>query len=154
MATSIEDTQMPRRNAMSRASILSRSPTRTKNVPTIAEMMPAPAITKGSKALLESKANPAAIATVVVATIAPTYDSKRSPPMPAMSPTLSPTLSAITAGFLGSSSGIPASTLPTKSEPTSAALVKIPPPTLANRAMEDAPAPNPTRMSAILAPCP
>ena len=30
---------------------------------------------------------------------------------------------AITAGFLGSSSGIPASTLPTKSAPTSAALV-------------------------------
>ncbi|CAI8362518.1 MAG: Uncharacterised protein [Flavobacterium sp. SCGC AAA160-P02] len=43
--------------------------------------------------------------------------------MPATSPTLSPTLSAIVAGFLGSSSGIPASTLPTKSAPTSAAFV-------------------------------
>ena len=50
-------------------------------------------------------------------------DSKRSAPRPAQSPTLSPTRSAITAGFLGSSSGIPASTLPTRSAPTSAALV-------------------------------
>src|SRR6202020_843960 len=39
--------------------------------------------------------------------------------MPAQSPTLSPTLSAITAGLRGSSSGIPASTLPTRSAPTS-----------------------------------
>ncbi len=52
-------------------------------------------------------------------------------PIPATSPTLSPTLSAITPGFLGSSSGIPASTLPTKSAPTSAPFVKIPPPSLA-----------------------
>ena len=35
--------------------------------------------------------------------------------MPATSPTLSPTLSAITAGLRGSSSGMPASTLPTRS---------------------------------------
>ena len=35
-------------------------------------------------------------------------------------PTLSPTLSAITAGLRGSSSGMPASTLPTRSAPTSA----------------------------------
>src|ERR1700683_1898346 len=48
--------------------------------------------------------------------------------MPAQSPTLSPTLSAMTAGLRGSSSGIPASTLPTKSAPTSAPLVKMPPP--------------------------
>ena len=61
--------------------------------------------------------------------------------MPATSPTLSPTLSAMTAGLRGSSSGIPASTLPTRSAPTSAALVKIPPPTRANRAMELAPIP-------------
>ena len=47
----------------------------------------------------------------------PTYDSNRSEPIPATSPTLSPTLSAITAGFLGSSSGMPASTLPTRSAP-------------------------------------
>ena len=63
--------------------------------------------------------------------------------MPATSPTLSPTLSAMTAGFLGSSSGMPASTLPTRSAPTSAALVKIPPPTRAKRAIELAPRPNP-----------
>ena len=52
-----------------------------------------------------------------------TYEPKRSAPIPATSPTLSPTLSAIVAGFRGSSSGIPASTFPTKSAPTSAALV-------------------------------
>ena len=50
-------------------------------------------------------------------------DSNRSAPRPAQSPTLSPTRSAITAGLRGSSSGIPASTLPTRSAPTSAALV-------------------------------
>ena len=43
--------------------------------------------------------------------------------MPATSLTLSPTLSAMTAGFLGSSSGMPDSTLPTRSAPTSAAFV-------------------------------
>src|SRR5436305_9295868 len=48
--------------------------------------------------------------------------------MPAQSPTLSPTLSAMVAGLRGSSSGIPASTLPTRSAPTSAPLVKMPPP--------------------------
>jgi hypothetical protein len=57
---------------------------------------------------------------------------------------LSPTLSAITAGFLGSSSGIPASTLPTKSAPTSAPLVKIPPPSLAKIEIREAPNPNET----------
>ena len=67
--------------------------------------------------------------------------------MPAQSPTLSPTLSAITAGFLGSSSGIPASTLPTRSAPTSAPLVKIPPPSLANIEINDAPKLNPIRGS-------
>ena len=50
-------------------------------------------------------------------------DSNRSAPRPAQSPTLSPTRSAITAGLRGSSSGMPASTLPTRSAPTSAALV-------------------------------
>ena len=38
---------------------------------------------------------------------------------------------------------MPASTLPTRSEPTSAALVKMPPPTRANSAMELAPKPKP-----------
>ena len=59
--------------------------------------------------------------------------------MPAQSPTLSPTLSAIVAGFLGSSSGMPASTLPTMSPPTSAPLVKIPPPRRAKIEISDAP---------------
>ena len=64
--------------------------------------------------------------------------------MPATSPTLSPTLSAITAGFRGSSSGIPASTFPTKSAPTSALLVKIPPPTRLNSATDHAPIAKPS----------
>ena len=59
--------------------------------------------------------------------------------MPATSPTLSPTLSAMVAGLRGSSSGMPASTLPDRSPATSAALVKMPPPTRANSAMDDAP---------------
>mmetsp|Transcript_115667 Transcript_115667/g.247206 ORF Transcript_115667/g.247206 Transcript_115667/m.247206 type:complete len:213 (+) Transcript_115667:1119-1757(+) len=50
-------------------------------------------------------------------------DPKRSAPIPAMSPTLSPTLSAMVAGFKGSSSSRPATTLPTRSAPTSAAFV-------------------------------
>src|SRR5207245_8342540 len=54
-------------------------------------------------------------------------DSNRSAPLPASSPTLSPTLSAIAAGFLGSSSGKFSSTFPTRSAPTSADLVNIPP---------------------------
>ncbi len=64
--------------------------------------------------------------------------------MPATSPTLSPTLSAITAGLRGSSSGIPASTLPTRSAPTSADLVKIPPPTRLNKATEEPPIAKPS----------
>src|SRR6266550_3222418 len=65
--------------------------------------------------------------------------------IPAQSPTLSPTLSAMTAAFLGSSSGIPCSTLPTRSAPTSAALVKIPPPTRMNMARRAPTNPKPTR---------
>ena len=60
---------------------------------------------------------------IIAPTNEPTKDSKRSAPIPATSPTLSPTLSAIVAGFRGSSSGIPASTFPTRSAPTSAAFV-------------------------------
>ena len=81
---------------------------------------------------------------MMAATIVMTYDSNRSAAIPAQSPTLSPTLSAMVAAFRGSSSGMPASTLPTRSAPTSAALVKIPPPTLMNSAISDAPNPNPT----------
>ncbi len=78
-------------------------------------------------------------AIAMVAIIEPQYDSKISEPIPATSPTLSPTLSAITPGFRGSSSGIPASILPTKSAPTSALFVKMPPPTRENKATTDAP---------------
>ncbi len=67
--------------------------------------------------------------------------------MPAQSPTLSPTLSAMVAGLRGSSSGMPASTLPTRSAPTSAALVKMPPPTRRNRASSEPPNPKPTRIA-------
>eukprot|EP01139_Manchomonas_bermudensis_P024549 Amastigsp_a842912_29.p4 type:complete len:137 gc:universal Amastigsp_a842912_29:1362-952(-) len=56
-------------------------------------------------------------------TISAEIDSNRSAPRPAQSPTLSPTRSAMTAGLRGSSSGMPASTLPTRSAPTSAPLV-------------------------------
>ena len=69
--------------------------------------------------------------------------------MPAQSPTLSPTLSAIVAGLRGSSSGMPASTLPTRSAPTSAALVKMPPPTRRNRASSEPPNPKPTRIAEL-----
>lgn len=62
---------------------------------------------------------------------------------------MSPTKSAITAGLRGSSSGIPYSTLPIKSAPTSAALVYIPPPNYANIATNDAPNPNPTNKTGI-----
>src|SRR5262249_26541739 len=61
--------------------------------------------------------------------------------MPAQSPTLSPTLSAMVAGLRGSSSGMPASTLPTRSPPTSAPLVKMPPPRRAKIEISDAPKP-------------
>jgi hypothetical protein len=50
-------------------------------------------------------------------------DPNKSALIPATSPTLSPTLSAIVAGFLGLSYGNPDSTFPTRSAPTSAALV-------------------------------
>ncbi len=64
--------------------------------------------------------------------------------MPAQSPTLSPTLSAITAGLRGSSSGMPASTLPTRSAPTSAPLVKMPPPRRAKIEISEPPKARPT----------
>ena len=56
--------------------------------------------------------SPSGSAITRVAAIAAILESNKSAPIPATSPTLSPTLSAITAGFLGSSSGIPSSTLP------------------------------------------
>ena len=83
----------------------------------------------------------------MVATIVTAYVSNKSAAIPAQSPTLSPTLSAITAGFLGSSSGIPASTFPTRSAPTSAPFVNIPPPNLAKIDINEAP--NPSATSAL-----
>ena len=65
--------------------------------------------------------------------------------MPAQSPTLSPTLSAMVAALRGSSSGMSCSTLPTRSAPTSAALVKMPPPTRMNSAARLPPKPKPTK---------
>ena len=67
--------------------------------------------------------------------------------MPAQSPTLSPTLSAMTAGLRGSSSGMPASTLPTRSAPTSAAFVKMPPPRRAKTEISEPPKPRPMSAS-------
>ena len=55
----------------------------------------------------------------------------------------------MTAGFLGSSSGMPASTFPTKSAPTSAPFVKIPPPNLAKIEIKEAPKPSATRALTI-----
>src|SRR5262245_24854048 len=66
--------------------------------------------------------------------------------MPAQSPTLSPTLSAMTAGLRGSSSGIPASTLPTRSAPTSAPFVKMPPPKRAKIEISEPPNASPERL--------
>ena len=70
-----------------------------------------------------SRATKDAAPITIAAHVDSATEPNKSAPMPAISPTLSPTLSAITAGFLGSSSGIPASTFPTRSAPTSAAFV-------------------------------
>ena len=90
----------------------------TKLKPMREATMPAPAMKKGS-AMSTRSVSPS----VAHAMMEPTKDSKRSAPMPATSPTLSPTLSAMVAGLRGSSSGMPCSTLPTRSAPTSAAFV-------------------------------
>ena len=120
----------------------------TQSTPITDAIIPTAVINSGKIAAVSSVKVPltpealtATAASVTAEMIDPTYDSNRSEPMPATSPTLSPTLSAITAGFLGSSSGIPASTFPTRSAPTSAALVYIPPPTRPNNAIEEAPSP-------------
>ena len=77
-------------------------------------------------------------------------EPKRSDPIPAISPTLSPTLSAIVPGLVISSSLRSLMTLPTRSAPTSAALVQIPPPTLPKRATEEPPRPYPATSSKSL----
>ena len=96
------------------------------NTPAIERRVPTEAISIGAITALNcisGVAMNAAAPRRAVARIEPANDSKRSAPIPATSPTLSPTLSAIVAGLRGSSSGMPASILPTRSAPTSAALV-------------------------------
>ena len=102
----------------------------TSMIPMMEARIPTAEMISGKSAAVASlkAADAGAVVTATDASVTaeimePTYDSKRSEPIPATSPTLSPTLSAITAGLRGSSSGIPASTLPTRSAPTSAALV-------------------------------
>lgn len=78
-----------------------------------------PALVSKSSFAWSAIAPPKIIADIISADI----DSNKSAHWPAQSPTLSPTRSAITAGFRGSSSGMPSSTFPMRSAPTSAALV-------------------------------
>jgi len=93
---------------------------RTAAVPIIEVMTPTPRTMSGKMTPL----TPITLQPkIIAATSVTSYDSKMSAAMPAQSPTLSPTLSAMTAALRGSSSGMPASTLPTRSAPTSAALV-------------------------------
>jgi len=72
---------------------------------------------------VKSACSPRTPPKIIADKISAEIDSNKSAHCPAQSPTLSPTKSATTAGFLASSSGIPTSTLPIKSAPTSAALV-------------------------------
>ena len=103
---------------------------RTKKIETIVASRPNARTTSGKKIHASGCGQPAAWAIENAPTpriIAPMFsaavDSNRSAPRPAQSPTLSPTRSATTPALRGSSSGMPFSTLPTRSEPTSAALV-------------------------------
>ena len=99
----------------------------TNTILIIDAISPTPAITIGKRiGAMFPKLSPAEMISrpkTIVARMVATYEPNKSAPIPATSPTLSPTLSAIVAGFRGSSSGIPASTFPTKSAPTSAAFV-------------------------------
>ena len=123
-------------------------PNFTKYVPITDAIIQTPPIARGIIIIFDISVPTKNIdAKTIVATTVTAYVSNKSAAMPAQSPTLSPTLSAITAGLRGSSSGIPASTLPTKSAPTSAPLVKIPPPNLAKIDISEAPKPRATRGS-------
>ena len=119
-------------------------PMRANDVPITEARMDTPPIASG-KSQSSSVGN--AVASSITATAVTAYVSKRSAAMPAQSPTLSPTLSAMTAGFRGSSSGMPASILPTRSAPTSAAFVKMPPPSRAKTEMREPPNARPMRSS-------
>ena len=103
---------------------------RMKNIAIMVAKSPKARTTSGKKIQAEGFGQPRSVAILNTATpriMAPMFsaavDSNRSAPRPAQSPTLSPTRSAITPALRGSSSGMPFSTLPTRSEPTSAALV-------------------------------
>ncbi len=89
--------------------------------------MPMIAVRTPMAGMIRGKTRPslpnATLPRISEATSMTAYDSNRSAAMPAQSPTLSPTLSAIVAALRGSSSGMPCSTLPTRSAPTSATLV-------------------------------
>ena len=124
---------------------------RTKNVPSTEPRIQSAPIKSGKTIICSTAEGANALNAIsIVATTVTAYVSNKSAAIPAQSPTLSPTLSAITAALRGSSSGIPASTLPTKSAPTSAPLVKIPPPRRAKIEIKDAPKPSATSASRIL----
>src|SRR5690606_34988697 len=125
--------------------------TLTKNAPMIEAMIDTAPSTSGYSTALVSAANISPPSSIV-AMIVTAYVSNRSAAMPAQSPTLSPTLSAITAGLRGSSSGMPASTLPTRSAPTSAPLVKMPPPRRAKIEISDEPKARPTSACSAVSP--
>jgi hypothetical protein len=108
----------------------SSSRPRTKKMATIVASRPKARTTSGKKIqacglgqLLASAIRNAPTPRIIAPMFSAAVDSNRSAPRPAQSPTLSPTRSAMTAALRGSSSGMPASILPTRSDPTSAALV-------------------------------
>ena len=128
------------------------SRTRAKSVPMIDARIERPPIASGkSQRCVPVVAAPPVMPSSITATAVTAYVSNRSAAMPAQSPTLSPTLSAITAGLRGSSSGMPASILPTRSAPTSAAFVKMPPPRRAKTEMSEPPNARPSR--SLIAEC-
>ena len=101
----------------------SSSLARTTYTPTIEANTPNPRATSGNTTPRTPNHGNSKTPRTIAPMFSAAVDSKRSAPRPAQSPTLSPTRSAMTAGFRGSSSGIPASTFPTRSAPTSAAFV-------------------------------
>src|SRR3954454_21168040 len=134
--------------------LLSLSVARTANTPTIDASTPIARAPSGKSAPAAHSAGwcgkiaaNAGTPRMIDATSVTSYDSNKSAAIPAQSPTLSPTLSAMVGGLRGSSSGIPASTLPTRSAPTSAALVKMPPPTRRKSASNEPPKPKPMRIA-------
>ena len=105
MATTVRAmaTLVPMWSALESAFESVESPPFTKKEPMIEAIIPTRAMAIGNmrseivtSSVAFSAARPPAKATSVIgARIAPAYDSKRSAPMPATSPTLSPTLSAM-----------------------------------------------------------